>query len=134
MVVDTFVAPRRPLPCWHRQVNERWLDEYRGWVYGAAFGLQLGMGVVTIITSATAYAVVIAVGSQPTLGASVGVGATFGTARGLMVLAVRHVKAPGQLAAFHRRFAAAAVTAGRVASGAAAIVGLVGLGLAVGST
>ena len=25
-----------------RQVNERWLDEYRGWVYGLGYGAQLG--------------------------------------------------------------------------------------------
>ena len=25
----------------HRQVDETWLGKYRGWVYGAGFGLQL---------------------------------------------------------------------------------------------
>ena len=43
------------LPTNHRQVNERWLDDYRGWVYGIGYGFQLGMGVVTIVTSATTY-------------------------------------------------------------------------------
>src|SRR5437660_11825965 len=32
-----------------RQVNERWLDEYRGWVYGLGFGAQLGLGVTTVV-------------------------------------------------------------------------------------
>src|SRR5512135_756112 len=27
-----------PLPTVHRQVNEDWLDRYRGWVYGLGFG------------------------------------------------------------------------------------------------
>src|SRR5665213_265632 len=27
-----------------RQVDERWLDRYRGWVYGLGFGSQLGLG------------------------------------------------------------------------------------------
>src|SRR5215218_7421258 len=30
------------LPHWRRQVDEDWLDQYRGWVYGAGFGAQLG--------------------------------------------------------------------------------------------
>src|SRR4051794_33369808 len=36
------------LPGPRRQVNEEWLREYRGWVYGAGFGGQLGVGVATI--------------------------------------------------------------------------------------
>src|SRR5688572_33191944 len=28
------------LPTFRRQVDERWLDTYRGWVYGAGFGFQ----------------------------------------------------------------------------------------------
>ena len=43
-----------------RQVNERWLDEYRGWVYGAGFGAQLGIGVTTVVTSAATYAALLA--------------------------------------------------------------------------
>jgi hypothetical protein len=31
-------------PSWQRQVDERWLTTYRGWVYGAGFGFQLGAG------------------------------------------------------------------------------------------
>src|SRR5579884_3685059 len=42
----------RPLPP-RRQVNEDWLATYRGWVYGAGFGAQLGAGFATIVTSAT---------------------------------------------------------------------------------
>src|SRR5436305_1285250 len=46
-------APRVPGP--RRQVNERWLDEFRGWVYGAGFGAQLGLGLTTVVTSAATY-------------------------------------------------------------------------------
>ena len=46
-------APRLRLPSWQRQVDEQWLGRYRGWVYGLGFGVQLGFGVLTIITSAT---------------------------------------------------------------------------------
>src|SRR5664279_4029954 len=48
-------ALRRRLPSTRRQVNEDWLRRYRGWVYGAAFGGQLGVGLVTIVTSAAVY-------------------------------------------------------------------------------
>jgi hypothetical protein len=34
----------RQLPNHPRQVNERWLDQYRSWVYGAGFGWQIGVG------------------------------------------------------------------------------------------
>ena len=57
LVVD--VSPlRRRLPTTRRQVNEDWMGRYRGWVYGGAFGAQLGSGVATIVTSAAVYAAV----------------------------------------------------------------------------
>ena len=40
-------------------MNEEWLTSYRGWVYGAGFGAQLGTGVVTIVTSPIVYGVVL---------------------------------------------------------------------------
>src|SRR4051812_36831787 len=40
------------VPTGHRQVDEDWLVRYRGWVYGLAFGYQLGLGIVTVVTSA----------------------------------------------------------------------------------
>src|SRR4051794_41008151 len=43
------------LPTVHRQVDKDWLDRYRGWVVGAGFGLQLGLGVVTIVTTSAVY-------------------------------------------------------------------------------
>src|SRR4051812_3346416 len=42
--------PAAPGP--RRQVDERWLDRYRGWVYGVGYGTQLGAGLATAITSA----------------------------------------------------------------------------------
>ena len=49
------ISARLRVPGPRRQVNERWLDEYRGWVYGLGFGAQLGLGVTTIVTSAATY-------------------------------------------------------------------------------
>jgi hypothetical protein len=79
------------LPSWRRQVNVDWLTRYRGWVYGVGFGAQLGFGVVTIITSATTYAVVLlaALTGQP--GAGLAIGATFGVVRALPSLLMARV-------------------------------------------
>jgi hypothetical protein len=44
------------LPLGRRQVDQAWLGTYRGWVYGAGFGVQLGLGVVTIVSSAATLA------------------------------------------------------------------------------
>ncbi|MEN3272457.1 MAG: hypothetical protein V7636_1218, partial [Actinomycetota bacterium] len=43
------------LPTHRRQVNERWLDQYRPWVFGAGFGWQIGTGLATYITTAAVY-------------------------------------------------------------------------------
>lgn len=87
---------RRP-PSVHRQVDENWLGKYRGWLYGIGFGLQLGMGVVTIVTTAAVYTTValsLLVGS-PAMGSLIGL--TFGTVRGVAILRVAKVQSPGAL-------------------------------------
>ncbi|MGI9659651.1 MAG: hypothetical protein ACR2OD_12135, partial [Gaiellaceae bacterium] len=50
-------ALRLRLPTVRRQVDETWLTRYRGWVYGAGFGVQLGLGVATIVTTSLVYVV-----------------------------------------------------------------------------
>src|SRR3954447_10253357 len=40
------------LPIHRRQVNERWLDRYRPWVYAGGFGWQVGTGFATYIRTA----------------------------------------------------------------------------------
>ena len=70
----------------HRQVNEDWLATYRGWVYGAGFGAQLGVGFSTIVVvSATWVAFACALFAGSPLGGLL-VGLTFGLARALPVL------------------------------------------------
>ncbi len=92
------------IPSWHRQVNEDWLADYRGWVYGFGFGAQLGLGVVTIVTTAAVYltwvgALVVA---HPQAGALVG--ASFGLARSVPVLTARSARDPERVSARVRRF------------------------------
>jgi hypothetical protein len=94
-------AARVPGP--RRQVNERWLDEFRGWVYGAGFGAQLGLGVTTVVSSAATYVAFLAafLVAGPAPGALV-VG-VFGLIRGLTPLAAARVRRPDQLRALHVR-------------------------------
>jgi hypothetical protein len=94
-----LLAPAVPGP--RRQVNERWLDEYRGWVYGLGYGAQLGLGVTTIVSSAALYAALGAAFLAGPAGGAVIVGC-FGAVRGLTPLAASHVRTPGQLMAVHR--------------------------------
>lgn len=98
----------RALPSLRRQVDEDWLHEYRGWVYGAGFGFQLGAGVLTYITSA---AVPVALAASLLVGelwASVAIMATFGLVRGLSIIPARTIDSTDRLVAFHRRLQATA--------------------------
>jgi hypothetical protein len=91
----------RPVPGPRRQVNERWLDEYRGWVYGVGYGAQLGLGVTTVVSSAGTYVAMAAafLAERPAAGALI-VGC-FGAIRGLTLLASAAVRTPPQLLAMH---------------------------------
>ncbi len=111
-VSDSGIAGVR-LPIHHRQVNERWLDQYRPWVYGSGFGWQIGTGLVTYITTAAVYLMVVlgALSAAPVVAFLLG--ALFGLLRGLAVLLTRKQTSPAALLAFHRRFAAAGVKVGR---------------------
>jgi hypothetical protein len=100
LLVDSGVARVR-LPTWRRQVDEAWLGRYRGWVYGAGFGVQLGLGVVTIVTSTTVYATVLlcALSGSPPVGMALGT--LFGLLRALPVLGLAGIH---DRAALHRLF------------------------------
>lgn len=96
----------RPLPGVRRQVNEDWLRIYRGWVIGAGYGVQLGAGVVTIVTTATVYltfVIAVLAGSWVT---GLAVGTAFGFARALPVLGLARVTSPERLGTVHARIAA----------------------------
>jgi len=90
----------------HRQVNERWLDQFRPWVYGAGFGLQIGCGVATYVVTAGVYLVVVLGGLTGRPAVAVAAGVLFGVVRGLAVLLGRHLDRPDALRRFHARFAA----------------------------
>jgi sulfite exporter TauE/SafE len=91
------------LPTLRRQVNEDWLREYRGWVYGAGFGGQLGLGVTTIVTTSLVYVTLLAAFLSGGLARGAAVGAAFGLARGATLLAGARVTQPSDLTRLHRR-------------------------------
>jgi MFS family permease len=85
-----------------RQVDERWLDRYRGWVYGLGYGSQLGLAVTTVVSSAATYvALVAALLSASALDGAIILGC-FGAVRGLTPLAAAHVRSQRQLLDLHR--------------------------------
>ena len=90
------------LPGIHRQVNEQWLFDFRGWYYGLGFGFQLGLGVVTIVTTAAIYlSLVTALLSGSVLG-GMAVGSAFGLARSATILGAARVDSPVRLAELGR--------------------------------
>jgi hypothetical protein len=89
------------LPTVQRQVNEDWLDEYRGWVTGAGFGLQLGAGLTTIVTSSVGYVVWIAALLTFSPRSGLLIGAVYGLTRALPLLATRAVHTPIDLRSWH---------------------------------
>ncbi len=102
------------LPVHRRQVNERWLDRYRPWVYGAGFGWQIGTGLATYITTAAVYLMIVlgALTTVPLAGFLLGT--LFGLLRGLAVLLTRRQTSPVALLEFHRRFTLAGAKVGKV--------------------
>jgi sulfite exporter TauE/SafE len=88
-----------------RQVNERWIDTFRGTVYGFGFGAQLGAGLATFVVSWGVYAVLAA---ELLSGSAIGgatIGAAFGLGRAAMPIASGWVDRPSRLTAFHVRLA-----------------------------
>lgn len=104
LVFDAGVKKLR-LPRWLRQVNEDWMTMYRGWVYGAGFGFQLGMGLVTIVTAGTVYLLfaLCLLSGSPAVGALLA--GTFGLTRGLAVLPAWRIHSTEDLVSFHQAMA-----------------------------
>jgi MFS family permease len=119
------LAVRRALPP-RRQVNEDWLGRYRGWVYGAGFGVQLGAGLTTIVTTATVPLTFLLAFLAGLLGTPVAGGAAgllFGLTRATPALLLRRVGDPAGLRRFHERMQSAHGRARLAAAGASAAVG-----------
>lgn len=121
----------RRVPTVRRQVDETWLTTYRDWVYGGGYGLQLGAGMTTIVTSAATYLVWLLELATGRWTSGLVIGAVFGAARALPLLSVARVNDPVTLRRRHGELVAAlpavrrAAIAGQVAT-ALALVAVVG--------
>lgn len=110
-----------------RQVDETWLTTYRGWVYGFGFGVQLGLGFVTVVNTAL-FGAVVAAGLVVGPLAAVAIGVGYGAVRAVLAIANARVRTIDDLKDLHRRLDA---TDARVRVGGAATTAVAGL-LAVG--
>jgi hypothetical protein len=128
-LADLRARGRPPLPTVRRQVNEDWLETYRGWVVGLGFGAQLGAGLATIVTTAAVHLVfaLALLAARPLAGLALG--ALFGLARALPLLAAGRATAPAGLARLHQRLERTAPAASAATSAVLALAALA-LGLA----
>jgi MFS family permease len=121
LLLDLGVGGLR-LPTIHRQVDEDWLHRYRGWVYGVGFGFQLGLGVVTIVTTAAVYGLLVLAFLAGSVVGGVLIGATFGLVRALPLLTVARVHDPEGLHRLHRGMHERARLSRALSLGAQAVV------------
>jgi hypothetical protein len=133
LVLDR-TSPRGRLPGPQRQVDETWLTAYRGWVYGAGFGAQLGAGVTTFVTVSAIYVALLGAFLTGSALAGLAVGATFGLVRALPVLLTADVHEPGALRVRVRRLHALLPVAHRAVLVTQAVVAGVAIALAIGAT
>jgi hypothetical protein len=112
-LVVAAIVDARPdrVPGPRRQVDERWLDRYRGWVYGLGYGAQLGAALATVVTSAATYAALLAAFLTADPGRGALVMGVYGAIRGLTPLTAARVRTPDQLLVFHARLERARRTA-----------------------
>lgn len=93
----------RLLPTRTRQVDENWIQQYRGWVYGGGFGAELGFGISTIITTTLIHLLVLTMVLLGDIVAGSVLGSLFGLVRGATVLTAARVDSAERLRAFHLR-------------------------------
>jgi MFS family permease len=122
----------RQLPGHPRQVNERWLDQYRAWVYGAGFGWQIGVGLATYIMTAAVYLVIVMAALTASPLTALLLGGLFGLVRGLAILLGAGITSPAALTAFHRRFADLAEPVRLAVIGVQLAVAVVATAVAIG--
>lgn len=129
-------ARRLPLtpPRWRRQVDERWLTTYRGWVYGVGYGAQLGLGVATIVPTAAIYVLLVAAVLTGGMLPGATIGAAFGAARAVPLLLMAPVRTPAALRGAHRRLDAAGPWAHRATVLAQLSLAMVAAGVLAGLT
>jgi hypothetical protein len=124
LTAGLFDVVNVPVPGPRRQVNEHWIGAYRGWVYGGAFGVQLGAGLMTFVVTWGVYATLLIelVSASPLVGGVIG--AVFGAGRSVALFLAGRVDRASRLSSFHSRMAALGPPVRLVAGYGAVIVGL----------
>lgn len=117
----------RLLPSRTRQVNENWIQTYRGWIYGGGFGAELGFGLSTIITTSLIHLLVVSMIFVGSFAAAFSLGLTFGVVRGATVLFARGVDSPEALRSFHHRLDTFRTRSHSGAVASLALVSVIGL-------
>jgi cytochrome c biogenesis protein CcdA len=117
-----LLGVRAPGPS--RQVNERWIGNLRGTVYGFGFGSQLGAGIATFVVTWGVWVVLVAelLSGSPVSGAIIG--AVFGVGRAIAPLAAGWIDRPSRLTRFNGALARLARPVHLVAGSATAILGI----------
>ncbi len=85
-----------------RQVDERWLTKYRGWVYGLGFGIQLGAGFFTVVNTSL-FVVLVVSAIFNTAWFCLLIGVLYGATRGAMAVLSARVHTVGDLKSLHQR-------------------------------
>lgn len=115
----TLASDRRlagwSLPIHPRQLNERWLVDYRRWLYAAGFGAQIGTGFATYLMTAATYLLVLLAALAGSAGFAALAGLSFGLVRGAAVLLSARCRTPQALQALHRTLSRLEPASGLVA-------------------
>ena len=93
----------RKLPSRAHQVNENWMQKYRGWVYGVGYGFELGLALSTIVTTALIHLMLFAMIASGSWLGSIVIGGVFGVARTGLVFSTFKVDEGQQLRTLLRR-------------------------------
>jgi hypothetical protein len=110
------------MPHHRRQVDEQWLDQFRSWVYGAGFGVQIGTGLATYIMTAAVYLTVALAALTGRPWTALAICTLFGSVRGLAIFLGVRLDEPVRVALFHFRFEEIGPTVRRVVIAVQALV------------
>ena len=103
-------------------------------MYAGGFGLQLGVGVVTVVTTTTVYLTWAFAVLSGSLAGGLAIGLVFGAARALPMLLVASADTPAAVRAALRRFNGWAPAARKASTAATAIVPVLALVFVWGSS
>jgi hypothetical protein len=113
------------LPLHPRQVDERWVDRYRRWLYASGYGVQIGTGFATYVMTAGVYLVALLAALTGSPAQAFAGGVAFGLVRGVSIVVAAGARTPASLRLVIRRVDSWAGASALVAAGACAVVGVV---------